>query len=73
MDKKFGQNQRGRQGVRWCRASDEMDTESAAMATNGEATKQKNLEARQNGYTLMLQAGMTEQQWRGSVELVMQR
>jgi hypothetical protein len=37
-------------------SSGEMVTENAAMTTNGEATKQKTLEARQNGYTLMLQA-----------------
>jgi hypothetical protein len=43
-------------GVRWRKALDEMDTESPAMATHGEATKQKNLKARQNGYTVMMQA-----------------
>jgi hypothetical protein len=39
-----------------CKALDEIDTESAAKATDGEATKQKNLKAQQNGYTVMLQA-----------------
>jgi hypothetical protein len=32
-----------REAVRWCKALDEMDTESTSMTTNGEATKQQKL------------------------------
>jgi hypothetical protein len=46
-----------------------MDTDSAAMATHGEATKQKKLEAREK-WVHIDAAGMTEQKWRGSVNLV---
>jgi hypothetical protein len=43
-------------GVRWCKASVEMVTYSAAMATNEVATNRRNIKDQQNGYTAMLKA-----------------